>query len=199
MKCSSVILLWSSAVLAQVPDGIAVAPSRTVNLVPDQAVFSANVAAASDASQDQVLEVFRNAGAANPVIVYSNGTSNYAVSFTTPAEAMRPMAQKLDQIRLKRPPAFVDFSYNATLGASDSAVQAARANLLPQLIRDARERAQALAAAASVKLGQIQSVTDLNVVPIPTAARVGDFTAGLALSASGTQSTFTIAVGFNLQ
>jgi hypothetical protein len=173
------------------------------------------VTALLGASTDQVLEIFRNAGVPNPLIVYSNGTSYYTVSFTTPAEAMRQMAQKLDQIRLKRPQAFVGFSYNATLSASESVVQAARADLLPQLIGDARARAQALAAAASLKLGPIQSVNDLNVAPYPgiviTTAVVRDGYIGpaptlpaqltllLGSSPSGTQSTFTIAVRFNLQ
>jgi hypothetical protein len=212
------ILLWGSAVLAQVPNGITVTPSRTVNLAPDQAVFSAYVTAAPDASQDQVLEIFREVGAANPV-VYASGASSYTVSFTTPAEAMRQMAQKLDQIRLKRPLVLTDFSYGAALSASDSAVQAARASLLPQLIGDARADAQALAAAASLKLGPIQSVNDIDTLP-----RTASFITGAALiavpgnpisaqlslllgsvaarpvpSASGTRFSFPIAVRFNLQ
>jgi hypothetical protein len=218
MRCAGVILLWSSAVLAQVPNGIGVAPSRTVNLTPDQAEFSAYVTAAADASQDQVLEVFRNAGVTNAAVVDGSQTSSYIVSFTTPPEAMRQMAQKLDQIRLNRPRAFVDFSYSATLSASESAVQTVRASLLPRLIADARAEAQILAAAASLKLGPIQSVNDIDNQPRSVGSVIGgsliavgnpiSFQLSLLLgsvavrpvpSASGTQFSFPVAVRFNLQ
>src|SRR5215471_1828021 len=76
--------------------------NRSVNIVPDQAPFAIDVTAAPGASQEQLLQVFRDAGAGSVSIPYASPIApSYSVSAAVPAEAMAKFAAALDQLRAK--------------------------------------------------------------------------------------------------
>src|ERR1044071_7594615 len=101
---------------AQSSDGVNGAVSRTVNIVPDQAEFTAVVAVSLDTTQQQVAQAFRDMGVGNPSVVNSAaGTLAYSyppltdsqffyqVSFTTSPDGVKDLAKKLDAFRSALP------------------------------------------------------------------------------------------------
>ena len=96
-------------------------------------------------------------------------------------------------------------SQAAALNASQAAVDAAHQTALPQLLQDARTKAQALATATGLKLGGITGVTEANYgavggISIPYAVITGTIS---SFSSSGTtastQYTFYATVRFAVQ
>ena len=73
---------------------------------------------------------------------------------------MKETIDKLEKLR-RSTDAGVDLSYvTSTIGPTEAAVAAAREKALPELIADARTRAQSIATAAQLKLGGIQAVSE---------------------------------------
>src|ERR1700736_1833439 len=175
MRLAGLFLLLPWIACAQTGEGIATSVSRTVTLTADQADFSIVAGAGPDTTQQQVTQVFLDAGIPGLTLA---GTSlgqsyNYATNvptaetqvlyqfaFTVPAAGLKDAAGKLETIRLHLPGVLKSMQYTASLDASQSSVDAIRQTLLPQLLADAQKKAQTLAAAAGLKLGPIKGITE---------------------------------------
>lgn len=183
MRYLALISLFAFAASAQVADGITTLVSRTVSIAPDEGDFVVLVSTSLDTTQDQVTQVFHDAGiqnlnvtgvaaGLNGVPIYDpmtgvpqpNGASQlfYQISFTTAPAALSSYTKKLDAMRAKFPNGLMSLQYNAALNASQSAVDASHQATLPLLLQDARTKAQALATAANLKLGAITGVSESN-------------------------------------
>jgi hypothetical protein len=179
-----------------------------------------------DTTQDQVTQIFHDAGIQNLTVtgvaagfngatIYdpSTGVSQpigasqlfYQIAFTTAPAALAGYTKKLDAMRASLPSALASLQYNAALNASQAAVDAAHQTALPQLLQDARTKAQALATATGLKLGGITGVTEANYgamggISIPYAVITGTIS---SFSSSGTtastQYTFYATVRFAVQ
>jgi hypothetical protein len=90
----------------------------------------------------------------------------YSFRLAVTVSQMKDTLAKLDSLR-KNAPDGIDLSYSTgAFGPNAAAVQAARDKVLPDLMNDARNRAQSIATAAGLKLGAIQAVNDSYVYPI---------------------------------
>jgi uncharacterized protein YggE len=98
-------------------------------------------------------------GANNAVYPPTNDSSlYYQIAFVVAPPAMKEYAKKLDGLRAALPAGITGLQYSAILVASTAAVETARQATFPLLIADARAKAQAIAAAAGLKLGGIQGI-----------------------------------------
>ena len=220
MRLPSLICALAFAAGAQTTaDGVNVSVSRSVNITPDQAEFVAVVAVGLDTSQQQVAQAFRDLGVPNPVVVNAAaGVPSYAyppqtdtqffyqISFTTTPDAVKDFAKKLDAFRAALPGGFASVQYAASFTASAAAVESARKTALPQLIADARAKAQSLAEVTGVKLGSVLGVSDYSTgygYAAPAGYILGNFlTSGSfssSYSGSGTQYTFSATIKFASQ
>jgi len=85
---------------------------------------------------------------------------NYTFRLSAPFSNLKDTLDKLEKLR-KSADTGIDLSYaTATVGPSQAAVQAAHDSALPDLMADAKKRAQAIASAAQLKLGAIQAVSE---------------------------------------
>jgi uncharacterized protein YggE len=178
MRLISLICLLAFAAAAQITDGVNVSVSRIVNIPPDQAEFSAVVAVSLDTTQQQAAQLFRDLGVSNPVVVsVAAGSSSYSccypnpdepvrshffyqVSFTTSPDAVKDLAKKLDALQTALPEGVSSLQYAAVLNATTAAVESVRRTLLPQLMAEARAKAQSLSEAAGVKLGAVVGLSE---------------------------------------
>ena len=227
MRHLALILLFVFAASAQVPDGITTTVSRTINITPDEADFVVGVSTTLDTTQDQVTQIFHDAGIQNLTVtsvaagfngatIYdpSTGVSQpigasqlfYQIAFTTAPAALAGYTKKLDAMRASLPGALASLQYNAALNASQAAVDAAHQTALPQLLQDARSKAQALATAAGLKLGGITGVTEtnygaVNVVSSPQFVVISGVAGSFSSpgTTASTQYTFYATVRFAVQ
>jgi uncharacterized protein YggE len=178
MRLMSLICGIAFAAGAQTADGVNISVSRVLNVQPDQAEFGAVVAASLDTTQQQVAQLFRDLGVSNPVVInVAAGVNSYSccypnpdepvrsqffyqISFTTPPDAVKELAKKLDAFRAALPEGVPMMQYAATFSASSAAVENARRTLLPQLIAEACAKAQSLAETAGVKLGAVVGLSE---------------------------------------
>jgi len=213
MRYLALITLLTTAAFAQVSDGITTSVSRTVNITPDEAAFTVVVNTTLDTTQDQVVQAFHDAGIQNLAVIAvgvfqaypsgrtAAGQSAYQVSFTTAPAALASYSKKLDAMNSALPDGFTSVQYSAALNASQSAVDTAHQAVLPQLLRDAQTRAQALAGASGLKLGPITGITESNnsvgVLSVIQASFAGTFSS--SNGSSGTQYIFYATVKFAAQ
>jgi uncharacterized protein YggE len=220
MRLVSLLLLSALAAFAQLTDGVATSVTRTVTLTADEADFTIVAGASLDTTQQQIAQVFVDAGITG---LTNSGTSisqNYDYStnpytvqtlvvyqftFSVPAAGLKDAAKIMEALRTKPPDLLKTFQYSAALNASQATVDAMRLTLLPQLFADAQRKAQTLANAAGVKLGAVKGVSESfyasgnsfgNFVSLS-----GSFTTGTTTSVSGgsgTQYTFYANVTYGL-
>jgi uncharacterized protein YggE len=216
----SLICALALAAAGQTADGVNISVSRVLNVQPDQADFSAAVVVTLDTTQQQVAQMFRDLGVSNPVVVgVAAGVNSYSccypnpdepvrsqffyqVSFTTSPDAVKDLAKKLDALRATLPEGVSTIQYAASLSASPAAVETARRTLLPQLIAEARAKAQSLAEVAGVKLGAVVGLSENAYgygAPAGSYITGGLFYNNSSGAASGTQYTFYAMVKFATQ
>jgi hypothetical protein len=142
MRHFTLIVLLAFTAFAQAPDGIVASVSRTVNITPDEADFAVTVSTTLDITQDQVTQVFQDAGiqnlkvtgvstgSNNPFIAFDPATGGpapselqYQIAFTSDPAALTSYTKKLDALNSKRPTGFVSLQYSAALNASQTALQ----------------------------------------------------------------------------
>jgi uncharacterized protein YggE len=215
MRAFSLILLLASAALAQANNGVVTSVSRTVAVTPDEGDFTVVVTTALNTTQQQIIGVFQEAGVQNlNVVGQAAGTNTstyppsndsqlyYQITFTVAPPALPEYARKLDALRAKLPGTITGLQYAATLNASQAAVETAHQAVLPQLMADARAKAQLLATAAGLKLGAIQGVSESSYgasgpsgtwYNLPTYAFIST-----TPSSGGTQTTFFATVTFSV-
>jgi hypothetical protein len=218
MRLISLILLFALVAFAQLStDGVATSVYRTITLTADEADFSIVAGVPLGTTQHQITQVFLDAGLSSLSLSgtslgqsydYSTNPPNvqtlvvYQFTFSTPAAGLKDAAKIMETLRTKPPDLLKNFQYSASLNASQATVDAMRQTLLPQLISDAQKRAQALAAAASLKLGAVKGVSDSYYASgysssnwIGTLSFGGSFSSNT--SGSGTQYTFSANVTFS--
>jgi hypothetical protein len=205
---------------AQTSEGINAPASRTVTLAADEAAFTITVGATLDSTQQQVKQALQNAGLPNPTVVatglgqdnstYPPGAAQilYSATVAIPAGSAIDTAKRLETLRTHLPAPLQSLQYAVAFNPSQTAVDAMRQVVMPQLLDDSRKLAQSLAAAAGVKLGAIRAISDaagVYALVVGTAAfRAGDFSAlqsgfllGIPSSLpSSTQVTFSLNVVF---
>ena len=198
-------------------DGIATSVNRSISLTADEAAFSVVAGAGMDTTQQQVTQIFLDAGIANLSVTgtalgqsfdYSKNPPAtqtqmlYQFAFTVPAAGLKDAAKKMEALRTSPPALLQSMQYTAALNASQATVDAARQTLLPQLFADAQKKAQSIAAAAGLKLGAIKSVSE-------SFYSYGSYTSWIGTSSpanvfsssgsgSGTQYTFSALVTFGV-
>ena len=216
MRLISLISTFALAAAAQTADGVNISVSRSLIVQPDQAEFSAVVTASLDTTQQQVAQIFRDLGVSNPAVVNVAAGANgyyscypnpnepvrsqffYQVSFTTSPDAVKDLAKKLDALRGALPEGLASIQYAAALTASSAALESARRTLLPQLIAEARAKAQSLAETAGIRLGAVVGLSENSYgygSPVGASLLSGSF----SNSSSGTQYTFYAMVKFATQ
>jgi uncharacterized protein YggE len=218
MRLLSLLFLSAFLAFAQVSiDGVATSVTRTVTLTADEADFSIVAGAALGTSQQQITQVFLDAGLSNLSLSGTSLGQNYDYSgnpptpqtlvvyqFTVsiPAAGLKDATKIMETLRTKPPDLLKGFQYSASLNASQATVDAMRQTLLPQLISDAQKKAQSLAAAAGLKLGAVRGVSDAYYPSgysssnwISTSQFLGGFSS--STSGSRTQYTFSANVTFS--
>jgi uncharacterized protein YggE len=220
MRLVSLLLLSALAAFAQLTDGVATSVTRTVTLTADEADFTIIAGASLDTTQQQIAQVFVDAGIAG---LTNSGTSisqNYDYStnpytiqtmvvyqftFSVPAAGLKDAAKIMEALRTKPPALLKTFQYSAALNASQATVDAMRLTLLPQLFADAQRKAQTLANAAGIKLGAVKGVSESyyssgnsGIAYVSLSAFVTTGTTTSAIGGSGTQYTFYANVTYGL-
>jgi uncharacterized protein YggE len=219
MRPITLFLLFTLTAFAQFTDGVTTSVTRTVTLTADEADFSVIAGAGLDTTQQQVAQVFLDAGisglslsgtslgqsydySTNPASVQTQVL--YQFTFSVPAAGLKDMAKIMETLRAKPPAMLKSLQYSAALNASPSTVEAMRQTTLPQLFADAQKKAQTLAAAAGLKLGAVRGASDsyyatgnTGVGWIGTSSFGGTFSFN-GSGGSGTQYSFTANVSFSV-
>lgn len=193
MRLVSLIMLVTCAAYAQLTDGVATSVTRTVLLTADEADFSLSASANRDTTQQQITQVFLDAGISGLTLT---GTGvwpsydptiqtqvTYQFTFSVPAAGLKDTVKKMDALKTNPPDLLKGLQYSAVLNASPSTVDATRQTLLPQLFAEAQKKAQTLAAVAGLTLGAAKSMSESYY---PTG------------SSSGTEYTFAAYFSFGL-
>ena len=175
MRLPALLLLFTCAAFAQLSDGIATSVSRTVTLTADQADFSIVAGVAIDTPQQQVAQIFLDAGISGLTLFGTSLNQNYDYSsnpptvqtqilyqytLSVPAAGLKDAAKIMESLRTKPPELLKSLAYAASLDASQTTVDAMHQTLLPQLFGEAQKKAQTLATAAGLKLGGLKGVSD---------------------------------------
>jgi hypothetical protein len=206
-------IVLSCVAIAQTSEGISAPASRTVTLTADEAAFTVIVAASLDSTQQQVKQALQNAGLPNPTVVATGlGQDSsawfagdvqmlYSATVALPAGSAMETAKSLETLRTHLPAPLQSLQYSVAFNPSQTAVDAMRQVVLPQLLDDSRKLAQSLAAAAGVKLGAIRAIGDAAgvyaILGGATFLRAGDFSSVTPYSLpSSTQVTFSLNVVF---
>jgi uncharacterized protein YggE len=220
MRLLSLLSLFALTAFAQLTaDGVATSVTRTVALTADEADFSIVAAASLDTTQQQIAQIFLDAGITGLSLSGTSIGQNYDYSsisainqtqvlyqftFSVPAAGLKDAAKIMETVRLKPPALLKSFQYSAALNASQATIDAMRQTLLPQLLADAQKKAQNLAAAAGLKLGGVKGVSDsycANPYSYSSLIGLSQYLGGFSSSSaagSGTQFIFSANVAFNV-
>jgi hypothetical protein len=165
-------LCFSVVACAQI-NGITSSAARTVALAPDEAVFGVSVVAPTAVTEEQVLQTLDGTGITAGDLVGIGSASDYNYSgqpaavrlvhqygFTVPYSKMKETTDKLEAIRTAAAANNQDVAYSLFVNASQSAVDAARQRIIPELIAEARKRAEYLGGLANMRIGPILSISD---------------------------------------
>ena len=196
---------------------MATSVTRTVTLTADEADFSIVAGASLDTSQQQIAQLFLDAGitglslsgtALGQSYDYSTNPAStltqilYQFTFSVPAAGLKDAAKIMETLRTKPPALLKALQYSAALNVSPATVDAMRQAMLPQLLAEAQKKAQTLAAAASLKLGGVKGVSDSYYASgysganwISSSQFPGSFSS--AGTGTGTQYTFNASVTFS--
>jgi uncharacterized protein DUF541 len=160
---------------AQAPDAITVTATRIAQVDAGQAIFSVNVGADFGTTVEQVVQAIQSTGITAQDLVGVNpyyGPSGpsparvtYAFNFSVGLAKFKDTITQLDAARRSLLAGTTNLELQYSLWgifASDAAQEEVRRRLLPQLMADARAKAEDLAKAAGVTLGAVLGVTDLS-------------------------------------
>src|ERR1039457_2061680 len=217
MRLVTLFLLSAFTAFAQLTDGVATSVTRTVTLTADEADFSIVAGAALGTTQQQVAQIFLDAGVSS---LSNSGTAlsqNYDYStnppttqtlvlyqftFSVPTAGLQDAAKIMEALRTSPPALLKSFQYSAALNARQATADAMRQTLLPQLFADAQKKAQTLAAAAGLKLGGVRGVSESFYGNGNSVTWIGTGSLGGTVSSSnsgcGTQYTFYANVSYSL-
>ena len=216
------LLLLSVSCLWGQPSGITTSVARTLVLPADVARFELEVTAPFPTGLDHLLsqlsplEVRATDLTGETVSLadsdFSGGpwaVSEFHFVFTRHAQIAASLAQRLAVLE-KLQPTGTTFRYTMTLTLSERSVEELKSTLQPQLLIEARRRAQALADAANLTLGPVESIsserrTISSVIrdPYPLlglpAQRVSFFVSAPLREIDGLRATYTLTARFAVQ
>jgi uncharacterized protein YggE len=220
MRLATLLIFSALAAFAQQTDGVTTSVTRTVTLTADEADFTIIAGASLDTTQQQIAQVFVDAGITGLTVAgtsigqnYDYSTNPYTIqtlvyyqfTFSVPAAGLKDAAKVMEGLRTTPPALLKTFQYSAALNASQATVNAMRLTLLPQLFADAQGKAQTLASAAGVKLGAVKGVSESfyasgnsSVSYVSLSAYVTTGTTTSASGGSGTQYTFYANVTYGI-
>ena len=176
----SLVLIAGATMAQPSPDAnsIVVTAFKTVVLAPTDATFSLFVSVDVAVTLDQVVSAVDLSLTAQDIIgIYWNPFGpdpsvparpriSYVFQQSVSFSRLKETLERLETTRNRLAPG-MELVYNTLiLGPSRTVVEAARDKALPELIAEAKKRAQALADAAQLKLGAIQAVNETNSYPI---------------------------------
>jgi len=208
MKTLLFSLMFAGLCHAQALSGIHAPVARNVSIPADEATFNIMVSAKVDSTARQVKEALQNAGALNPTVVaLSVGASRsgalagapevtYSATFTLPAASAPEVAKGLLSLSTHLPDPLTFLQLNVAYAPSPAKLEEVRQTVLPQLREEAIKAAQAIAAAAGVKLGRLRAANENPTGGVYLAAsRIGgDFS-----SISGFISPFPPNIGYTIR
>jgi uncharacterized protein YggE len=165
MKFCAVLFLASAALGQLQTNSILVAASRTMASIPDQATLSVQVYSGFGASLSDVVNAVSSAGISSSNftgfgffnVLAPNTSLEWNFSLTVPLSTLGPTMAALSSLQTKGSNGLVvSFSFQGT-----STSQAAQPKCVTSdLVADATVQAQALAAAANLRLGPVLAVSD---------------------------------------
>jgi uncharacterized protein YggE len=164
------LFLFSAVVLFGQLSGVSQNVSRNSTVQPDEATFSVTVNTTFETTLENLLGILQKAGISGTDLAgqginpsYNQGSpleNYYTFQFTVAPSRMQDIAGKLNTIRQNLPEGVTQLQFSANLSASQKAVNEARLRVLPELISEARQRAEVLARLAGLTLGAIESISD---------------------------------------
>jgi len=170
---SLVMFALCAPALAQ-SDAISANVSRTVDLNPDRIIFSMAIMTDPDVSLDQVLQAAQSLGLVTGDLRAINSQQfgpspnqtrlAYAFEFTAEFSKFKDVNDKLSALRrtLATNTSAMDLQiYAINVAPSEAALDQARLTVLPQLFADAKQRAEQLAKAGGVSVGNIVGMSDV--------------------------------------
>jgi hypothetical protein len=211
MKPVTCLLLFSFCALAQT-DGITTFASRTLYVQPDQIEATITLTTPATVTQQQAASVLQNAGLGSRLVsaatgdsggvtaVFDRGTPSFAYSFaySVAGSDLRDVTKKLEALQNARAADYTRLNYSASLTVSQALADDQFQRVLPQMITDARKRAEVLASAAGLRVGAVQTISQTQtgaiggvLLGVPSAFGSTAFSSG-----SPAALTFAIAVKF---
>lgn len=191
----ALFLLFCVSALAYAQDTISASAMRNVTLPPDQAVFDVVAWADVSTSQDQVVQSLLSVGITAPNLVSvtssvdcsGNTVLSYEFRPTVPFASWQATADKLGRLS--------NASFSVTGSASDTVIEQARQQVVPQLIAEARKSAERTARQSGQTLEQLVGVSDGMALGAyllgfsTTLERSGDFSQSLAPTCASTSTS----------
>ena len=210
MKSVLLALLFSAFAFAQ--EGITVVATKNVEFAPEEVTFSVMVLTDQESSLDDVLKVAKDTGLEAKHLVSISTQPQYygpgpapqvrsAYQFVMPVKfaAMKETSDKFAALRrsLLADNSKVEVQIVGTsIGASIATQEKARQDALPDLLAEARRKADALAKVAGLKVGRIVAMTDPYVgIPYGAATSPGYYYSGPSVL----RSTIALTVRFALE
>ena len=195
MKPVTFLLVLASAAFAQ-NDGITAYASRTVYVQPDQIEATIALTTPATITSQQAANILQTAAIPSRMVsaatadtnfanrVLDRGTPSFVYTFahSVAGSDMRDLVKKLETVQNTRSADYSSLSYATALTATQALLDDQFQRVLPQMIVDARKRAEVLAAAAGLKVGAVQTISE-------TSPNIASSSGKLAL-------TFSIAVKF---
>jgi uncharacterized protein YggE len=170
------LVFASTITLAQTSNAniVVVSSSKAADVKPDSVVFTLSVDADPTLSIEDVVQSLSTLGITAddlqsispypyaPQNPNDTTTTKYLFAYTVPFAKLKATTNTLDQLRTSlKNDKNIDLSYFITeYVVAPGVVNDARRKVLPDLIADARSRAQDIAKAAGVSLGAIVSISD---------------------------------------
>jgi len=188
-------------------DGITVTAYRTVTLPPVEAVFNITVSADQTMTLDEVVAKLKELGvtAQNLANVTTApygpyGPSSlalrvtYGFNVTVPLDKLKSMSDAIARVRRTELELEIQ-GFMVGLSAGAAAFEEARRRALPELLKDARTRAEEYASASQLKVGAIASVSEYS----PTYGYVAGFSSGSPFSTVPLTAVLSVTVRFKTE
>jgi hypothetical protein len=164
-------------------DGITVVVSRQLAIAPSEAQFLINIAADQSTTLEQIVTAVQPLGLTAQDLTSVNAFPysgpfpytgppdpskvNYIFRMTAPANRLKETLDRITRTRRDLDAGMELQHQMMGLGPTAAEVEATRRRLLPELLAEARKRAEEVAAAGSVKVGALQGVIDSSFASPP--------------------------------
>jgi len=191
---TTLFLTSASLVFGQLDsDTVTIQASRSVNLPPDQIVFSVSVSAGPNTSLDQIVAALSNSGITTANFVgVTGGTDNQSPIqwlFTLAAPVTKIKATIASLTALQQ--SIANNNSGITLSFQVQGTRFSPESIQSQtcaakdLVSDAQTQAQNVAAAAGLYVGPIVAISDGSSAMPTFTARAGDFFVGNSIYTTG--------------